>query len=128
MASETLFNCLVEEQTDDEAYFQDYWARGGHMGEAVEKIMAAARDNGLTHPEPKEINPYDIENLEGEVFPSTESDVFWSTTIFSFTPESTFSFPVGIIDHPKVLSVGGLYPTYATADSYHGIRTNERTS
>ncbi|MEZ5324887.1 MAG: hypothetical protein R3F19_07480 [Verrucomicrobiales bacterium] len=97
MIEDTLYTCLIEDQTDDEAFVQVYWAWGSHMGDAIEKSLSTARDNGLTNPTVREVDPYDIENLEGEVFPNSEADVFFATTRFSFPPEPSFIFPAGIV-------------------------------
>ena len=97
MPDDTLYTCLIEERASDEAFVQVYWARASHMGAAVEKMLAAARENGLTNPLPREADPYDIENLEGEVYPDPSLEVFFATTRYSFPPEPAFEFPTGII-------------------------------
>ena len=97
MQEDALFTCLIEAQIADEAFVQVYWARAIHMGDAIEKMLAAARRNGLTNPEVREADPYDIENLECEVYPGPNADVFFATTRYSFPPEPTFIFPTGIV-------------------------------
>lgn len=97
MADYTLYTCLIEERASDEAFIQAYWARASHMGAALEKMLAAARENGLTNPLPREADPYDIENLEGEVYPDQNSEVFFATTRYSFPLEPGLEFPTGII-------------------------------
>lgn len=97
MPEDALYTCLVMEQTNDEAFVQVYWARGSHMGAAIEKTLAAARENGLTNPLVREADPYDIKNIEGEVYPDTDADVFFATTRYSFPPEAAFNFPKGIV-------------------------------
>lgn len=97
MHKDALYTCLIEEQNNDEAFVQIFWARGNHMGDAIEKALSAARVNGLQNPSVREADPFDIENLEAEVFPSPEADVFYATTRYSFPPEPSFIFPTGII-------------------------------
>jgi hypothetical protein len=92
-----LYTCLVEEQNDQEAFVQVYWSKAEHLGKAIDLILSAARSNGLTNPIVRECDPYDIDNLEGEVEPSIKSEVFWSTSRHFFPPEPTFNLPVGII-------------------------------
>lgn len=114
MPEDILFTCLIEEMTSDEAFLQVYWARASHMGAAIEKMLAAARENGLTNPLPREADPYDIENLDVEVCPDPSSEVFFGTTRYSFPPEPAFEFPTGII------------PSYCEdedADEADGIRS-----
>jgi hypothetical protein len=94
---EMLYACLIEEQTSDAAFIQFYWARASHLGAAIEKSLDAARKNGLTNPIAREADFYDIENLECEVYPDADADVFFATTRYSFPPESSFNFPRGII-------------------------------
>jgi hypothetical protein len=97
MPDDALYTCLIEDRTDDEAFVQVYWARANHLGSALEKMIAAARENGLTNPQAREADPYDIENLEGEVYPDPSSEAFFATTRYSFPPEPTFVFPTGIV-------------------------------
>lgn len=97
MPDDTLYTCLIEGRASDEAFVQVYWARASHMGVAVEKMLAAARENGLPNPLPRGADPYDIENLEVQVYPDSSSEVFFATTRYSFPPEPVFEFPFGII-------------------------------
>jgi hypothetical protein len=125
MPIDTLYTCLIEEQTDDEAFVQVYWARASHMGTAVEKMLAAARENSLTNPLPREADPYDIENLEGEVYPDPSSEVFFATTRYFFPPEPTFEFPFGIIPSGVVDEdaddVDGIRPGYRRSKDEEGL-------
>lgn len=93
----TLYTCLLEEQNADEAFVQVYWARAAHLGAAIQMTLNSARANGLQHPVAQECDPYDIENLECEVTPSADADVFWSSSRHFFPPEPIFRLPVGII-------------------------------
>lgn len=98
MPEETRYTCLVEEHAP-EAFVQMYWARGTHMGEAIEKVLAAARENNFSNPVVREVDPCDSESPEskGEVYPDPEADVFYSTTRYSFPAEPAFSCPTGIV-------------------------------
>ena len=97
MNTQTLYKCLVLEELESEAFFQIYWARGRHLGEAIDRILEAARGNGLRNPEPTQADPCELEGVEAEVFPNTQSDVFWSESRFCFPVDPSFSFPVGIL-------------------------------
>ncbi|MES9992377.1 MAG: hypothetical protein ABW098_10520 [Candidatus Thiodiazotropha sp.] len=92
-----LFTCLIEEQNDKEPFVQVYWANAEHLGTAIELVLDAALNNGLNNPIARECDLYDINNLQQEVMPDTESKVFWSTSRYFFPPEKTFSFSHGII-------------------------------
>lgn len=94
--AETLYKCLIEEETEDESFIQIYWSRAEHMGVAIENVVAAALGNGLIAPEPKEIDPFDIDNLSSDVSPSSDAEVFWAAKFF-FDPEPGFTLPHGII-------------------------------
>lgn len=97
MMGKTLYICLVEEQNDKESFYQVYWARALHAGEAIQKMLDAAGDNGLLNPIPRECDPCDAPNPEGEVEPSPDADVFWLTDLYCFPPEPRFVLPVGVI-------------------------------
>ena len=125
LPDDTLYTCLIEEQTADEAFVQVYWARGIRMGDAIEKSLCAARENGLTNPTVREVDPYDIENLEGEVYPSPEADVFFATTRYSFPPEPTFIFPTGIVpscaEDDEANDVGEIRAGYRRSQDEEGL-------
>jgi hypothetical protein len=93
----TLFTCLVEERSTTEPFVQVYWARDEHLGGALEKMQSAARSNGLRDPALREADPYDLDNLIGEVEPSPSADVFWALTRHFFPPEPIFTLPYGVI-------------------------------
>lgn len=93
----TLYRSLIESQFDGEAFLQVYWGRGSHIGEALERMLAAAWENGLHAPEPRELDPFDREHLEEEVDPDPDAEVFWSTTRYYYPPVETFPLPYGII-------------------------------
>lgn len=92
-----LYTCLIENQDIDKAFVQIYWARAEHLGCAIELVMDAARANGLNNPLSRECDPYDISLLQGDIEPSSDSEVFWSKTRYSFPPEQVFDLPIGII-------------------------------
>lgn len=93
----SLFTALIEEQTHDEAFIQAYWARAPQMGIALDLMLDAARANGCLHPMARQCDPFDLDNLEGEVIPHPQAEVFWADTRHYFPPEPTFDFPFGII-------------------------------
>lgn len=93
----TLYICLIEERNEKESFYQVYWARALHLGEAIQRMLDAARDNGLLNPIPRECDPCDTLNPEGEVEPSPDADVFWLTDLYGFPPEPRFVLPVGVI-------------------------------
>jgi hypothetical protein len=93
----TLFMCLIEEPHAEDAFVQVYWARATHLGQAIQMMLDAAKTNGLCNPIPRECDPFDIENLEGEVEPSAEADVFGSVTRHFFPPEPFLALPIGVI-------------------------------
>ncbi|MDB6028454.1 MAG: hypothetical protein JWM68_4677 [Verrucomicrobiales bacterium] len=95
--NEKLYTCLIEELTDEQAFVQVYWARADHMGVAIEKMLAAARLNGLKDPQPREADPYDIENLKCTVQPSPDAETFWAVDRYAFPPEPIVELPYGII-------------------------------
>jgi hypothetical protein len=103
----TLFTCMILEQDDEEPFVQVYWARAVHLGAAIQMILDSARSNGLRNPVARECDPYDIENLRGEVAPAASAEVFWSTSQHFFPPAPLFDLPTGIIssclegDHDK---------------------------
>lgn len=97
MSIPTLYTCLIDEQTEHEAFVQVYWSRADDIGSAIEKMLSAARANGLTSPEPREIDPYDIDSLEGDVEPNLDAETFWATGRVFFNPEPFFRLPYGII-------------------------------
>ena len=82
----TLYTCLIEEQTEDEAFVQVYWARADHIGAAIEKMVAVGRQNGLINPEPRQLDPYNIKNIQGEVDPSLNAQTFWAKGRACFKP------------------------------------------
>jgi hypothetical protein len=97
MISKTLYTCLIDEHTEDEAFVQVYWSHAAHIGAAIEKMIAAAYRNGLTHPEPRQLDPYDIKNVKGVVVPGSDSETFWSKGRYYFPPEPVFTLPYGVI-------------------------------
>jgi hypothetical protein len=97
MSTPILYTCLIEEQTEDEAFVQVYWSYAEHIGEAIEKVLAAARRNGMKDPQAREFDPYDISNLQGDVAPGPDSETFWATNRVFFDPEPLFQLPYGIV-------------------------------
>ncbi len=93
----TLYTCLIEEQTPAEAFVQVYWAHAPHLGVAIQMMLDSAKANGLQSPVARECDPYDIDNLECVVTPSEDADVFWSSSRHFFPPEPIFQLPTGII-------------------------------
>jgi hypothetical protein len=96
-AQQHLYSGLLEHQEDESAFVQMYWARGIHLGEAIEKMLAAAVENGVATPTLREAAPCESPPRDVEVYPSTRADVFFSTSRFSFPPEPSFELPAGII-------------------------------
>ena len=93
----TLFTCLIEERDKREPFVQVYWAYADHLGEAINMMLAAAKENGLKDHLPRQCDPYDIENLPDEIEPSSEDSVFWATVQHTYPPEEVFDLPIGII-------------------------------
>lgn len=125
MSEDALYTCLIESQSDDEAFVQVYWARARHLGAAIEKMLALARQNGASNPIAREADPYDIENLEGEVYPDSAAEVFHATTCYSFPPEPIFTFPAGIIpsciEDEGADEVDGTRPGYQRSQDDAGL-------
>lgn len=94
---QTLYACVIREQNDKDAFYQCYWSHAEDIGVALEKMLSAAHDNGLKDPAPREIDPYDIANLDTDVAPSPAADTFWAVNRFHFPPEPFFRLPYGII-------------------------------
>ena len=92
-----LHTCLIEEQTEDEAYVQVYWSRAEHLGAAIGNMLAAARANGMLNPEPRQTDPYDLSSLTEEVIPSSAAETFWADRRYYFSPEPLFQVPYGVI-------------------------------
>ena len=92
-----LFTCLIEEQNEAEAFVQVYWAWATHMGEAITLVLNAAKANGLRNPTARESDPFDVNNLESEVEPGADAEVFWVPERYTFPPEPSFEVPHGVI-------------------------------
>ena len=97
MPALTLYTCLIEEQNSLSPFVQVYWAYATHIGEAIELMVQAARANGLSNPEPREIDPFALERLRAEVIPASSAQVFWAVNRHHFPPERVFQLPYGII-------------------------------
>ena len=97
MSNLTHYRCLVRAQTGNEAFYQNYWAYAEHIGAAVDKITEAAIANGVTTPEPRELDPFNVDNLQCKVAPHASAEVFWSVSKAFFEPEPIFRLPYGII-------------------------------
>ena len=125
--SKTLFTCLVEERGTAEPFVQVYWARDEHLGGALEKMQVAARANGLRDPAMREADPYDLDNLQGEVEPDPAADVFWALERYSFPPEPTFALPYGVIGSciEGERDIGDIVAGYSLNKSENGLTTLE---
>lgn len=93
----SLYVGLIEETGGDQPFVQTYWARGAQIGEAVDKMLEAARSNGLVNPVLMELDPYDIDNLPEELEEVGRGDVFWAEGRSYFEGDTGFAFPYGVI-------------------------------
>ncbi len=76
-----LFTGLIEECHPQEPFLQVFWAREAHLGAALEKMRAAAFDNGFTRPVWREGDPFTEAHLSrvvADIAPSSDGDVFWA--------------------------------------------------
>ncbi|MCA8916403.1 MAG: hypothetical protein KDB90_13415 [Planctomycetes bacterium] len=94
-----LFQCQVHDPEHRPPFYQWYYAYGTRIGEALDSIRAAVKSNGLVRPILCEADPIDISEVDGDVAPSVEANVFWSVTKYSYSPEpgEHFEMPLGVI-------------------------------
>ncbi|MEN8127608.1 MAG: hypothetical protein ABFR90_07355 [Planctomycetota bacterium] len=92
-----LFTSLIEEQSPTEPFYQIYWAWASDPGQAIQNMLNSTKANGLGNPFARQLDNYDINQLEAEVEPNSASDIFWSTSRVHFPPEQSFKIPVGVI-------------------------------
>ena len=88
---------MIEEQSDENPFYQVYWSRATHMGEAIQQSLNAALENGLQNPLPCSCDYDNFDDIDEEVEPDSNSDVFWSITRNYFPLEESFVLPTGII-------------------------------
>lgn len=92
------YRCLVEECGEDTAFYQTYWSEASHIGAAVEQVLAAAREAGLIHATPTEIDLCGIDDIDSAALPDKQGRTFRSESRFFFEPEGpSFRLPYGVI-------------------------------
>lgn len=91
-----LFRAMIQGEEADDSFYQVYWAHGDHLGDALPRIRAEARDNGVEAPVFVNADPFDIENLPDELGDVSGQDVFSTGRIY-FPRTETFEFPCGIV-------------------------------
>jgi hypothetical protein len=90
------FGALVEWSEGDTSFFTNYWTWAEHIGDAIERIRAHARQIGTDDLIVVEIEPYDYENLPDETI-SEGNTLFVSDTKHAFPTEQSFRLPYGVV-------------------------------
>lgn len=125
-----LYTCLIESHENDEAFIQGYWAYADHLGDAISEIIIEAKNQGILNPIPRQVDPYDILNLQCDVVYGQNGNVFYNPNRHYFPfGETAFRFPYGIIPSaiegefdPDEIVVG--YDKYDLQDGMRKISVN----
>lgn len=130
MSKSPLYTGLINEQTENDAFIQSYFSRADHMGEALEKMLAAARLNGLENPEVRELDPLDtkmLETLEMKVEPGPDAGTFWVISRIYYEPEPLFQLPYGVIasQDEEGHDVDEIAPGFTQSRDENGLTTLE---
>lgn len=93
----TLYTCLIEEADPEEPFIQVYWAHAEHLGEALERMVAAAALNGLSHPHCKQADPFEPADLREDLSRSADGLTLWANQRYFFEGPPGFTPPYGVI-------------------------------
>lgn len=99
MAPRVFYTVIVESVADEESSFvQVFWTWAMEMGEAIGRVLAVAREEGIAAPVAAEIDPYDIDTLPDDVDEIRDTGVFTSGARFFYPTETgPMPLPQGII-------------------------------
>jgi hypothetical protein len=125
---ESLYTCLVCEDSPSEPYVQPYWAYGSHLGEALARVQARALSNGFRRPTLKEADPFDPGDLQDDIIWAPDRLTGWAPTQYFFPPGPGFTLPWGVIASCEEgeFDVDDIAPGYRASveDGLHTIELN----
>lgn len=99
MSSGKFFYTVLIETVENEenSYLQVFWAWADHIGQAVAKTTAAARETGMPAPIAVQIDPFDHDTLPDHAEPAGKTGVLMADTRYYFPTRPTFLLPKGVI-------------------------------
>src|SRR5688572_2702213 len=131
---EQLFMALLEDRDPDEPFVQMFWAPGHHLGEAIDRMLEAARLQGVQHPSVNMAGLCDSIDQEDDTVEGPDG-VLWAAARHYYDAdeeEPSLIFPHGIVatfeDEGQTNDVDDLRPGYkvspADDDGFYSLHVN----
>ncbi|AFY68425.1 hypothetical protein Pse7367_0107 [Thalassoporum mexicanum PCC 7367] len=92
-----LYVGVVRWVVQDIGYLNTFWAWANHRGEAIHRMLGAAKRQKIHNPLVNRLDPFDPENLRADVLTDDYGITFYSEKAYSFVPGYSYKFPYGIV-------------------------------
>ena len=114
---------LIEGSDGDASFFINAWAYASHPGEAVHKMLGAARRNAINGPILVNLDYADHDEPPEGAVPVPEADAYLEDTEYSFPTELSYQMPHGVIPtgEQSEIDIDDIRPGWETWESESGL-------
>jgi hypothetical protein len=95
--SQALFRVMIESVGPESSFFQIFWSPATYPGEAIESVLSACAQLGVTRAIARELDYLEFDASAENVVYDKKLNVFYGVERYSFPTESAFTAPTGII-------------------------------
>lgn len=98
MNAKSLYRIMIESIEPETSFFQTFWSRATHPGEAIDAVLSACDRLSIRNPIARELDYVDFDSPFDGVVHQLESDVWYQQGRTFFPTEKSFTAPFGIIE------------------------------